>query len=255
MKALLSSTMYKILRESIVLVLLIVLVKVVLSHFGWEFISTSALLTSIISGSIFVLGFILSGTYRDYKESEYVPVSVVTAVESIHNDALLFKKEYGKKFDFQELNKILIDILTLFRKDLLNHTKKSYFKANELMLVYDKLEKLGVPANYIVKLKTDQNTILRGILRVNYIQRIRPIPSAFVLVQSIVVSLIIILVFTKMDSIVNELMAIGVITFIFIYLLKLIRVLETPFHPEGATMDDISLFHVKEQLQRFSKEK
>jgi hypothetical protein len=250
-----SSTKFKILRETLVLVLLIMVVKIVLSHFNLEFISTSALMTSIISGSIFVLGFILSGTYRDYKESEYVPVSVVTAVESIHNDALLFRKEYGKKFDFDELNRILKDILSLFRKDLLAHSKKSYFKANELTLVYDKLEKLGVPANYIVKLKQDQNTILRGILRVNYIQRIQPIPSAFILVQSIVFGLILILLLTKMDSIVNELMAIGFITFIFIYMLKLIRVLEKPFHEEGSTMDDVSLFHVKEQHLRFAKEK
>jgi hypothetical protein len=58
-----------------------------------------------------------------------------------------------------------------------------------------------------------------------------------------------------MDSIINELIAIGVITFIFIYMLKLISVLERPFHEEGATMDDVSLFHVKEQHLRLSKEK
>lgn len=249
------STKFKIFRETIVLVLLILSVKVVLSHFGWEFISTSALLTSIISGSIFVLGFILSGTYRDYKESEYVPVSIATAIESIHNDALLFKKEYGRKFHFEELNNILVSILELFRKDLLAHTKKSYFKANELTFVFEELEKLGVPANYIVKMKQDQNTILRGILRVNYIQKIQPIPSAFILVQSIVFGLIITLLFTKMDSIMNELMAIGFITFIFIYMLKLIRVLEKPFHEEGATMDDVSLFHIKEQHKRLSSKK
>lgn len=249
------NTKYKILRETVVLVLLILIVKVVLSHYGWEFISTSALLTSIISGSVFVLGFILSGTYRDYKESEYVPVSITAAVESIHNDAILFRKEYGSKFNYQELNKILKSILELFRKDLIAHTKKSYFKTNELTLVFDKLEKMGVPANYIVKLKQDQNTILRGILRVNYIQKIQPIPSAFILVQSIVVGLVFTLLFTKMDSIVNELMAIGFITFIFIYMLKLIRVLEKPFHEEGATMDDVSLFHIKEQHRRLIEEK
>lgn len=237
------------------LVIIILCAKIAANHFGYEFISTSALLTSIISGSIFVLGFILSGTYRDYKESEYVPVAVTTAIESIHNDALLFKKEYGKKFDYESLNNILKSILELFRTDLLSRTKKSYFKANELTFEYDKLEKLGVPANYIVKLKQDQNTILRGIQRVNYIQMIQPIPSAFILVQSIVVGLMIILIFTEMDSIFNEIVAIGFISFIFIYMLKLIKVLEQPFHAEGETMDDVSLFHVKEQHRRFKEKK
>lgn len=250
-----NSVKFRIFRETLVIVLLILIAKVILSHFGWEFFSTSALMTSIISGSIFVLGFILSGTYRDYKESEYVPVSITTAIESIHNDALIFKKEYGSKFDYAGMTKTLQSILELFRKDLLSHTKKSYFKVNELSLHFDKLEKLGVPANYIVRLKQDQTTLLKGILRVNYIQRIQPIPSAFILVQSIVSGLIIILLFTKMDSILNELVANGFITFIFIYLLKLIRVLEVPFHEEGATMDDVSLFHIKEQQQRFAKKK
>lgn len=249
-----TNTKFKIFRETIILVLFILVIKTILSHFGWEFISTSALMTSIISGSIFVLGFILSATYRDYKESEFVPVSVVTAIESIHSDGLLFKKQY-KKFDFNELNTILISILDHFKKDLIAHTKKAYFKTNELTFIFEKLEKLGVPANYIVKLKQEQNVILRGILRVNYIQRIQPIPSAFILVQSIVIGLIIILLFTKMDSIGNELMAIGFITFIFIYMLKLIRVLEKPFHEEGSTMDDVSLFHLKEQQLRLTKEK
>jgi hypothetical protein len=253
MRNLIQSTKYKILRETLVWVLLVLVVKVIVSNLGWEFLSTSALLTSIISGSIFVLGFILSGTYRDYKESEYVPVSVVSSVESIHNDALLFKKEY-KNFNYNELNKILQSILELFRKDLTAHTKKSYFKANELTHVFDKLEKMGVPANYIVKLKQDQNTILRGILRVNYIQKIQPIPSAFILVQSIVIGLTAILLFTRMDSLVNELMANAFINFIFIYMLKLIRVLEKPFHEEGSTMDDVSLFHLKEQQRRFAKD-
>ncbi len=249
-----TSTKFKIFRETLIIVLLILVAKSIISHFGWEFISTSALMTSIISGSIFVLGFILSSTYRDYKESEYVPVSVVTAIESIHNDGKLFKKMY-KKFDYVELNKLLVSILDLFKKDLLIHTKKAYFKANELSLIFDKLEKLGVPANYIVKLKQDQNVILRGILRVNYIQKIQPIPSAFILVQSIVTGLVIILLFTKMDSIINELAAIGFITFIFIYMWKLIRVLEKPFREEGTTMDDVSLFHLKEQQLRLSREK
>ncbi|MBA3724332.1 MAG: hypothetical protein H0W89_05620 [Candidatus Levybacteria bacterium] len=254
MDTIFTSTKFKIFRETIVLVLLILITKTLLSHYGWEFISTSSLLTSIISGSIFVLGFILSGTYRDYKESEYVPVSISAAIESMHNDAILFKKEY-KKFDYATFTTTLKSILDLFKKDLLAHTKKSYFKTNELTLAFDQLGKLGVPANYIVKLKQDQNTILRGILRVNYIQKIQPIPSAYILVQSIVIGLMLILLFTKLDSIFNELIAVGFISFIFIYMLKLIKVLEKPFHEEGSTMDDVSLFHLKEQQTRLAKEK
>jgi len=226
--------------------------KIVIDHYGWEFIATSSLLTSIISGSFFVLGFMLSSTHTDYKESEKLPTDLSTSIESIHNDGLLFKKRY-KKFDVEELSDILAKIIILFKKDLIDHTKTSFFKTKELSIVFEKLEKLGLPPNYIVKLKQDQNIIIRITLRANYIQKIQPIPSAFILVESIVVGLIIILLFTKMDSLFNELMAIGFVTFIFIYMVKLIKVLEHPFHLEGSTMDDVSLLHLDEQANRFKK--
>lgn len=242
----------RIFWDTLLIVVLILGLKVLFNSFGWEFISTSSLLTSILSGSIFVLGFILSSTHADYKESEKLPVDLVTSIESIYNDGILFKKKY-KKFDFNELKDILFLIIKLFKKDLMDNKRMAFFKAKELSNVFGKLEKMGLPANYMVKLKQDQNVIMRVILRVNYIQRIQPIPSAFILVESIVVGLIIILVFTKMDSLFNELIAIGFITFIFIYMLKLIKILEKPFHKEGSTMDDVSLFHLEEQEARIEK--
>jgi hypothetical protein len=244
----------KIFRETLVVVLLILIVKVFINHFGWEFMTPSSLLPSIITSCIFVLGFILSGTYRDYKESEYIPVRVTAAIESIYQDGILFKKQY-KKFNLIELEDILETTLALFRKDLTAHTKKSYFKILELSEIFAKLERLGVPANYIVKLKQDQSVLLRSILRVNYFQKIQPIPSAFVLVQAIVYGLIVLLLVTKLDSVVNELLAIGTISFIFVYMLKLIKVLDKPFHTAGSTMDDVSLFQLKELQTRIGNEK
>jgi len=252
MKLNLTHKKFKIFRETVPMVLFILFIKVLLNYYGWEFISTSSLLTSIVSGGVFVLGFILSSTHADYKESEKLPVDLSTSIESIYNDGQLFKRKY-KKFDVDKLNDILFSILKSFKKDLVDHTKVAFFKAKELSDIFEKLEKYGLPANYIVKLKQDQNVIMRVILRVNYIQRIQPIPSAFILVESIVIGLILILLFTKMDSLVNELMATGFITFIFIYMLKLIKVMEKPFHNEGSTMDDVSLFHLEEQLGRVRK--
>lgn len=239
----------KIFRQTLFIVSIILIVKVILNYNSLEFIPTSSLLTSIIAGSFFVLGFMLSSNHADYKESEKLPINLSNSIESIYNDGLLFKMQY-KKFNDKELNDILYNIIILFKKDLVEQTNKSFFKTKELSNVYFKLEKLGVPANYIVKLKQDQNNISQAILRINYIQRIQPIPSAFILIESLVYGLILILLITKMESLFKELIAIGFITFIFIYMLKLIKVLEKPFQIEGSTMDDISLFHLEEQAKR-----
>ena len=52
------------------------------------------------------------------------------------------------------------------------------------------MEKGGVPANFIVKLKQQQMALLRSRHRVNYIQRIKFIPSATILARSMVIVLI-----------------------------------------------------------------
>ena len=104
------------------------------------------------------------------------------------------------------------------------------------------MEKAGVPANFIVKLKQQQLLLLRHRKRVTYIQRIKFIPSANILLKSIVFFVIGLLIFTNVDPFYGSLAIIGIISFVLIYMMVLIGIIRTPFHESGKTRDDVSLF-------------
>ena len=48
------------------------------------------------------------------------------------------------------------------------------------------MESLGVPPNYIIRLRTEESSIRRGLLRMYYIQKTSFLPLAYTLVKSLV---------------------------------------------------------------------
>ena len=49
------------------------ILKILFHTFGLEFISLNPLFTSLIAGTIFLIGFLINGVISDYKESEKCP--------------------------------------------------------------------------------------------------------------------------------------------------------------------------------------
>jgi len=56
-----------------------------------KFLQLNAQLTSDIGGTIFIIGFLLSGILADYKEAERISAEIRTAMEAI-NGTLFFKE-------------------------------------------------------------------------------------------------------------------------------------------------------------------
>jgi hypothetical protein len=241
-----------ILWTTLVAVAAILVLKYVINQAGWEFLAITSLHTGMLAGTIFVLGFILSSTHADYKESEKIPVEIANAIESLHQDAILLNAK-ETSFPLQKFKSSLYTILVTFKQDIQNHTHESVKKAKALGAYFPIMENLNVPANYIVKLKQDQAAIIRSLLRVSYLLRISPLPSAFILVEAISLVMVLMLLFTQVGRLVDEFFITGFFSFIYIYLLRLIRVMDRPFHTEGTTQDDVSLFIIEGQIQKLSE--
>lgn len=61
------------------------------------------------------------------------------------------------------------------------------------------MEGIGVPPNYIVRLKQEEAAMRKSLLRMYYTQKTGFLPSAYFFVQSIVVLLLGMLVFVKIE--------------------------------------------------------
>lgn len=172
--------------ETLLVVLALILVKLLLEALSLEFIDLSPLYTSIVAGGIFVIGLIVAGTLADYKESEKMPAEITAALENVHEDCRSIRRT-TPEFDLERVRKSLSGIVAALRKDLGDPTSRTCLDAiNELSPSFLELERLGVPPNYIVRLRTEQGTVRKNVLRIYHIQRIEFLPSAYLLIQTIV---------------------------------------------------------------------
>jgi hypothetical protein len=244
---------YRIFFIALLVTATVIAVKYMFHALNFEPVEQTSLHNAMISSVIFVIGFILSATISDYKESERIPAEFASIVENMYEDAKEFHKAYPQ-FDLVLFRTNLIDVLSAFRNGTRVNRKGARREISELNVSFGQMEKAGVPANFVVKLKQQQAILLKSMYRVNYIQKIKFIPSAFLLVRLIVLMVIGTLLLTNIDPFYGGLILTGTISFIMMYMLLLIQVISVPFHDSGKTRDDVSLFLLKETRAYLKKE-
>jgi len=237
---------WRVVVETGLVVVGIVIVKLVVHALSWEFITLSPLYTSIVAGGIFVIGLIVAGTLADYKESEKMPAEIAAALANIHEDATAMK-ETNEEFDLIRLRKALANVVTAFKEDLGDgNSRKCLAAINDLTPSFVALDRLGVPPPYVMRLRQEQGAIRRGVLRIYHIQDTEFLPSAYILIETVVLLIIAALVFTKVDALYESVVILAMIAYFFVYLVRLLKILDTPFRVRQRTGDEVSLFLLNE---------
>jgi MFS family permease len=232
---------------------IVVAVKYLFHYFEWDPIEQSSLHNGVLSSATFVIGFLLSATIADYKESERIPPEFAANIEDMYTDAETIHTRYPD-FDLEGFRNQLLKITQKFSAKVRQNDRGVSDNIRALHTYFGQMEQADVPANFIIKLKQQQLLLLRHRKRLTYIQRIRFIPSATILSRSIVVLVIGLLIFTNVDPFYGSLAIIGIISFVLVYMMVLINVISTPFHAEGKTQDDVSMFLLQDAA-RFLKSK
>lgn len=140
-------------------------------YFSWEPIEQSSLHNGVLSSVTFVIGFLLSATIADYKESERIPAEFAATVEDIYADAKMIHGSYTDS-DLERLRKHPLDITQKFNAVVRTNDRGVSNEIKDLAVYFAQMEKAGVPPNFIVKLKQQQALLLKYRKRVTYIQRI-----------------------------------------------------------------------------------
>lgn len=235
---------FRIFFIALVSALVIVGVKYTFHALNWELIEQSSLHNGVLSSATFVIGFILSATIADYKESERIPAEFSANLEDMYVDAEVIHGTYDG-FNLEGFRAQLEKIAKTFDEKARNASRGASETIRALNPYFSDMEKAGVPANFIVKLKQQQLLLLRHRKRITYIQSIQFIPSASILSRSIVLFVIVLLIFTNVDPFYGSLAIIGIISFVLIYMMILIGVISKPFHEAGKTRDDVSMFLIE----------
>jgi hypothetical protein len=233
--------------ETVVIVAALVGLRAVLWSIGLEGISTSPLTSSIVAGGVFVMGLVVAGTLSDYRDAERAPTDLAAGLYVILREAESFEKVWGKP-DLRALRERLIAVVTTLRSDInTGNTRDCQAAVEEVGASLLELEESDVPANYVVRLRAEQAGLRKSLLRVYHIQREQFLPSAKAMIYTIVVVILALLLVTNMGGLTESLVTLGFLSFFFLYLLRLLNVIDTPFKVgQERTEDDVSLFLLTE---------
>jgi len=219
-------------------------VKVAVHYYGLEILEFNSLLTSGIGGAIFIIGFLLSSVLADYKEAERIPADIRTSIEAIDGDLESFAS-INAEFDLAGCRRILLATIDKLRSGL-SHARDHkdippvLAEIGKLTPIIGRLESMGMTANFVVRLRTTQDVLRRSMLRIYQIQRVEFVPSVHVLVQTLVLSIVAMMLFLKTGGDPASAIMFGFISYMFVYALYLARLLEQPFAKGHGSVDDVS---------------
>lgn len=239
------------------------LCKLAVNFWELEFLTLNSLLASAIGGAIFILGFLLRSVLADYKEAERLPGELRVSLEAIHDDVTLYREASGQGVDVDAVRDLLKGISRRLRASLRTSALEDEIAGilmlvDRLSLIFVELERLSMPANYIVRLRGTQDQLRRSLFRIYHVQRMQFVPSAHILAQSLVVAVIGLMLSLRTAGSPESALIFAVISYMLVFVLFLIDTLEVPFGDAEMSFDDVSLFLLREfedKLEAVTSEK
>lgn len=212
------------------LMIAIAVLKLLSHKYGFEVMELNALFSSLVAGTIFLIGFLISGVLSDYKESEKIPSELSASMKAILDDSYtIYKsKNSGTALQFIEFQKMFIHSLTdwFYKKERSKSMLDKVSQMNEFFIEFDKE---GIQPAYIVKMKNEQNNIRKLILRVDTIRDTNFIGSAYAIVEAMGFLTGLGLILIKIEPFYASLFFTLLVTFLISYMVFLIIDLDNPF--------------------------
>jgi len=235
----------------------LILAKGAIHLFHLEFLALDTLFSSVVAGTIFIIGFLLTALLPDYKEAERVPADIRTALEAIHDDIVSFSRQTAQ-VDIGHARDLILDTVDALDRGLgteggHTHLEAAISQSDKLGSYISGLEQAGMSHNFVVRIRSELDSLRRNLYRVYYIQKIEFVPSVHVLIQTLVCAVLFLLLFLKTDGSYGSAMIFGFVSYLFVYALHLIAVFEQPFRQGAHTADKVSLFLLHEFADKISE--
>ena len=204
-------------------------IKYLLIELNFEPVSFSPILGSMISSTIFLLGFMLNGVLTDYKEAEKIPDEVEVSIEAIFDQCFTTYKRTKNKHCLEYIQ-TLFDFIKLLNKWFHKkvHTREVMFKLNSFNEHILKIEKL-TQVQFIARIKLENSNLRRLMLRAYSIREREFLASAHSVILLTTIFVISNLLLTQYTNTFEAVLYVFGFSSIFIFLMKLIYDLDNPF--------------------------
>lgn len=237
------------------IILLIVCLRFLSRYYDFDVLELNALFTSLVAGTIFLIGFLISGVLSDYKESEKLPNELTASIKSLIDDnyTIYRSKDSKSSVEFYEFQKKFVDsVFDWFYKHERTHSILE--KLSGMNHFFAEFDKEGIQPAYIIRMKNEQSNIRKMILRIDTIRDTNFIGSAYAIVEGMGIAISIGLILIKMEPFYASLFFTTLVSGLIFYMIKLIKDLDNPFDYSnmGETGTEIPLKPIKDLKNELS---
>ena len=231
-----------IMVQAVVIMLLLLIPRSIIDILGYDTVPINPVVGAFISGAIFTLAIIFTGTFTDFKESEKAGGELAAALKALYNDSrvLSLTDETPARVFRAHIRDLLRTMNRCFKENSWNlpDINREMDKVNNDIRV---LSYAGVAPPLIVKLRNELGTIDKMTNRIEVIIRTDFIPAAYALAEVATASVIVLLLFVDIDPLPEATIVFAVISSMLIGLLLLIRDMDNPFEIGEHTFADVDL--------------
>jgi hypothetical protein len=231
-----------IVARAVVIMFILMVPRIIIDYSGLDVVPINTIVGAFITGAIFTIAIIFTGTFTDFKESEKVGGELAASLKALYNDSrvlpLADETPAGVfRTHVRDLHRTINKCFTENTWNLpeLNHEMN---KINNDIRI---LSYANVAPPLIAKLRNELGAIDRITNRIDVIIRTDFIPAAYALAEVATGGVILLLLFIKMDTLIEGLIIFAVIVTMLIGLLLLIRDMDNPFEYGSHTYADVDL--------------
>ena len=245
----------RLLRRIALVALAVCGAKVVVHRFGLEVFSVNPLFTAMVASTFFLVSFLLSGVLTDYKESEKIPGLIATSLETLYLEIQgILIHHPGVTIDAEA--RALVGFGRAVHSWMLERVS-----IQEVYACYWETHGLIVRASTYLssstlqgRLMSEMSALLSQVNRVQVIRETNFVPLVNWMADIAALFLCGGLVFQRSSSMVESVFFLFVLTFLLVFLKKLIDDIDNPFgwvDPNSA--EDVSLDVLELSLRRLER--
>jgi RsiW-degrading membrane proteinase PrsW (M82 family) len=229
-----------IMTKATVIMFILIVPRVLIDYFGLDVVPVNTVVGAFISGAIFTIAIIFTGTFTDFKESEKFGGDLAAALKALYNDSFVLPlADEGPARVFRtHVRDLHSTINKCFDNNTWNLTELNH-EMNKINLDIRTLSYANVAPPLIAKLRNELGAIDRMTNRIDVIIRTDFIPAAYALAEVATGGVILLLLFMKMDPFIEGIIIFAVIVTMLIGLLLLIRDMDNPFEFGVNTYADV----------------
>jgi hypothetical protein len=207
----------------------VVLLKFLADMVDAQVLELSPLLAGAIAAEVFILGFLLAGTAGDFKEAEKLPGEVASSLETIADECLITYEDL-KMPEARTCLAQLIEVSKSIRMWLMQDRGFDDVMSDIRALNGPfRVMAPAIQAGFTTRLKNEQAAIRKLVIRMDTMRRTSYVAAGYLIAEVTAFLLMAVLVFTDLGAIAPTLCLVGLIAYLIVYLVGLIRDLDNPF--------------------------